>query len=44
MKNFNDHGVTLVETVIALAVLAFGILSLMMLYTSGTMIINWVTR
>ncbi len=35
MKNFNNHGVTLVETVIALAVLAFGILSLMMLYTSG---------
>ncbi len=35
MKDINDHGVTLVETVIALAVLAFGILSLMMLYTSG---------
>ncbi len=35
MKNINDHGVTLIETVIALAVLAFGILSLMMLYTSG---------
>ncbi len=35
MKHINEKGVTLIEVVISLAVLAFGILSLMLLYTSG---------
>ncbi len=35
MKKINNRGVTLIEVTISLAVLAFGILSLMLLYTSG---------
>ncbi len=35
MKHINNKGVTLNEVLISLAVLAFGILSLMLLYTSG---------
>ncbi len=31
----NNHGLTLIETTISLLVLVFGILSLMLLYTSG---------